>query len=93
MAALFYEPRALLSFCTTSLTVNDQFFPVVVFNALNKVFLTLSLSINILECDLQSPPVIIRESKTVLHSGFYAMDSGLQVLDFGFQSLVGFRIP
>ena len=40
MAALFYEPRALLSFCTTSLTVNDQFFPVVMFNALNKVFLT-----------------------------------------------------
>ena len=40
MAALFYEPRALLSFCTTSLTVNDQFFPVVMFNAPNKVFLT-----------------------------------------------------
>ena len=44
----------------------------------------------------------VRESKTVLDSGFHAVDSGLTVLDFslcqwnmdfGFQSLVGFRIP
>ena len=38
--ALFYESRALVTFCTTSLTVNDQFFLVVMFNALHKVFLT-----------------------------------------------------
>ena len=43
----------------------------------------------------------VRKSKTVLDPGFYAMDSGFQVLvsslcqwnpDSGFQSLVGFRI-
>ena len=41
-----------------------------------------------------------RESKTVLDSGFHAVDSGFQVLDsslcqwnLGCQSLVGFRIP
>ena len=28
-----------------------------------------------------------------LVSGFYVVDSGFQVLDFRFQSLVGFRIP
>ena len=47
-----------------------------------------------------SPP--LRESKTVLDSGFYAVDSGFQVRDSSccqwnlgseFQSLVGFRIP
>ena len=46
--------------------------------------------------------VHIRESKTVLDSGFHDTGSGLQVLDSsicqwnldsGFQSLVGFRIP
>ena len=44
----------------------------------------------------------VRESKTVLESGFRTVDSGFQVLDSsicqenldsGFQSLVGFRIP
>ena len=44
----------------------------------------------------------VREPKTVLDSGFYAVDSGFQVLDFSlcqrnsdseFHSLVGFRIP
>ena len=42
----------------------------------------------------------VRESKTVLDSGFHTVDSGFQVLDSsvchldsGFQSLVGFRIP
>ena len=44
----------------------------------------------------------IRESRTVLDSGFHAVDSGFQVLDSslcqwnvdsGFQSLVGFPIP
>ena len=47
-----------------------------------------------------SPP--LRESKTVLESGFQAVDSGFQDLDSslcqwnldsGFQSLVGFRTP
>ena len=41
-----------------------------------------------LECKW-SPQV--RESKRDLDSGFHAMDSGN--LDYGFQSLVGFRIP
>ena len=44
----------------------------------------------------------VRESRAVLDSGIHAEDSGFQVLDsricqwnldFGFQSLVGFRIP
>ena len=42
----------------------------------------------------------VRESRTVLDSGFHAVDVGFQVLysnvcqwDSGFQSLVGFRIP
>ena len=44
----------------------------------------------------------VRESKTVLDSGFHVVDSGFQVLDSslcqwnldsGFQSFVGFRIP
>ena len=44
----------------------------------------------------------VRESKTVLDSGFHAVDFGFQLLDSslcrwnldsGFQSLVGFRIP
>ena len=52
------------------------------------------------------PPIIaslhVGESKTVLDSGFYAVDSGFQELDCShcqwnldsvFQSLVGFRIP
>ena len=30
--------------------------------------------------DAASPP-LVRESKTVLHSGFHAVDSGFQVLD------------
>ena len=45
---------------------------------------------------------LIRESRTVLVSGFHAVDSGFQLLDSslcqwnldsGFHSLVGFRIP
>ena len=45
---------------------------------------------------------LIRESRTVLDSGFHAVDSGFQLLDSslcqwnldsGFHSLVGFRIP
>ena len=44
----------------------------------------------------------VKKSKTVLHSGFHAVDSGFQVvnpnsqwnsLNSRFQSLVGFRIP
>ena len=35
----------------------------------------------------------VRESMTVLDSGFHAMNSGFQVLDSRFQLLVGFRIP
>ena len=35
----------------------------------------------------------VRESKTVLDTGFHAMNSGFQVLDSRFQLLVGFRIP
>ena len=40
----------------------------------------------------------IRESKTVLDSGFHTVDSGFRILcqknlDSGFQSLVGFQIP
>ena len=35
----------------------------------------------------------VRESKTVLDSGFHAMNSGFQVLDCRFQLLVGFQIP
>ena len=35
----------------------------------------------------------VRDSKTVLDSGFHAMNSGFQVLDSRFQLLVGFRIP
>ena len=34
----------------------------------------------------------VRESMTVLDSGFHAVDSGLQVLDFGFL-FSGTRIP
>ena len=34
----------------------------------------------------------VRESMTVLDSGFHAVDSGFQLLDSGFQ-LSGFRIP
>ena len=30
---------------------------------------------------------------TVLDSGFHAVDSGIRVMNSGFQSLVGFRIP
>ena len=44
----------------------------------------MNLWINILECDHQSPHVIIQESKTVLHSGFHAMD---------WTPRSGFRIP
>ena len=54
-----------------------------------------------------APPVFsfsphVKESRTVLDSGFHSVDSGFQVLDSsicswkldsGFQSLVGFRIP
>ena len=43
---------------------------------------------------------LLRESKTILDSGFHSVDSGFQVLDSsqwnldsGFQLLVGFRIP
>ena len=40
----------------------------------------------------------VKESNTNLDSGFYAVDSGFQVLDSesldsGFQSLIGFEIP
>ena len=59
--ALFSESRVLVTSCTTSLTVNDQFFLVVMFNALHK------FELNILECDLQSPHVIITESKSTSH--------------------------
>ena len=46
--------------------------------------------------------IVVNMVKTVLDSGFHAVDSGLQILDSslcewnldsGFQSLVGFRIP
>ena len=48
------------------------------------------------------PSPNVRESKTILDSGFHAVDSRFQLLDSslcqwnldsGFQSLVGFRIP
>ena len=52
-------------------------------------------------CDIEKEISPVRKSRTVLDSGFQAMDSGFQELDsslcqwkldFGFQSLVGFRI-
>ena len=46
----------------------------------------------VMACALHMRSPHVRESMTVLDSGFHAVDSGFLVLDSGFQ-LSGFRIP
>ena len=59
---------------------------------LNLIF-TNAVNFNLYTKAFNQPAMSVRESKTASNSGFLAVDSGLQILDFGFQLIAGCQIP
>lgn len=57
------------------------------------LFFTNAVNFNLYTKAFNQPAMSVRESKTASNSGFLAVNSGLQILDFGFQSIAGFQIP
>ena len=54
---------------------------------------TNAVNFNLYTQAFNHPAMSVREFKTVSNSGFLTVDSGLQIPDFGFQSIAGFQIP